>query len=237
MAKAMAMAQMRAVMAAPTEQVTVVVLHADGTSTEAMIDHRKVGELLGGTPTICGAIRALDAQAVAKDGAAGKVNTHVLPSGSFEPKIKGDIVLLRTANDEVGSPLGLPLAEFLAWVEQGMPEGDDSESEESEGSEDESDEDEEGEEGEEGEESGDEDESDEEDEAVDLAKLPLDQLRDACKHVGISHKGSREQLIERFEAHAKQQTEKASESEEAEDEAAPAKAAPEPARGSKRGRS
>ena len=121
-----AMAQISAVMSAPSEPVEVVVLHADGKTSETTIDHRKVTELLGAIPTFVGAIRALGAQAVARRDCEGKVNAHVLPD-TFEPNVNGDIVLLRTAADAVGSPLALTLREYNEWVAGGMPDVDEDE--------------------------------------------------------------------------------------------------------------
>ena len=188
-----ALAQISAVMSAPTQAVAVVVLRADGSCDEAKIDHRKVGELLGGTPTVVGALRFLSAQAVSRRGAKGSVNKHALPADSFEPGIKGDIVLLRTDDDSAGTPLDLTVVEYNKWVDDGRPDAEEEEGEE-EGEEDE------GEESEEGEESGSEDEdgeSDEEDE-VDLSELPESELRRACKLFGLGEEGSKEALITRL---------------------------------------
>ena len=118
-----AMAQISVVMSAPPEPVKVVVLHADGRTSETTIDHRKVTELLGAIPTFVGAIRALGAQAVARRDCKGKVNAHALPD-TFEPTVKGDIVLLRTAADAVGSPLALTVRDYDEWIANGMPEGE-----------------------------------------------------------------------------------------------------------------
>ena len=181
-----ALAQISAVMSAPTQAVAVVVLRADGSCDEAKIDHRKVGELLGGTPTVVGALRFLSAQAVSRRGAKGSFNKHALPADSFEPGIKGDIVLLRTDDDSAGTPLDLTVVEYNKWVDDGRPDAEEEEGE--------------GEEGEEGEESGSEDEdgeSDDEDE-VDLSELPESELRRACKLVGLGEEGSKEALITRL---------------------------------------
>ena len=115
------MAQISAVMSAPSQPVKVVVLHANGKTSETTVDHRKVTELLGAIPTFVGAIRALGAQAVARRDTRGEVNAHALPD-TFEPTVNGDIVLLRTADDAVGSPLDLTLREYDDWLATGMTE-------------------------------------------------------------------------------------------------------------------
>jgi hypothetical protein len=240
MANAEAMAQISAVMSAPSEPVGVVILRADGSADEATIDHRKVNELLGGTPTVVGAIRALNVQAVAQRGGNGKANKHKLSEDSFERKIKGDIVLLRTASDAVGSPRGLTLAEFQSWVEQGMPDGEDSDEEEGEEFGEDEEESEDGEEGSESgseeEESGEDSESGEEEEIV-WEALPVAKLRRACELEGIDADGSQAELMQRLISHAKEQTGDVSEEEgekEEEEEQAPAKLNPKPKSGQKR---
>lgn len=203
MASAEALANISAVLSAPSEPVGVVILRADGTVDAATIDHRKVGELLQGTPTVCGAIRALNAQAVCLRAGKGKANAHSLPN-TFEPKIKGDIVLLRTASDAAGSPMALALQEYTDWVAAGRPDGEDSDEEEDG---EEFGEEESGEEGEgEGESGEDGEESGEEEEEIDWDSLPADELRKACEMVGVETEGSKKQLIERLIAHAKVET-------------------------------
>jgi len=235
MATAEAMAQISAVMSAPPEPVGVVILRADGSADEATIDHRKVNELLRGTPTVVGAIRALNVQAVAQRGGNGKANKHKLPEGMFEVKIKGDIVLLRTASDAAGSPLGLVLAEFNSWVAEGMPDGDDSDEEEGE---DFGEDDGDGEDGEEDSEAGSEEEEsgeESESEEIDWEALPEAELRQACKLVGIDAGGSKAELCERLIAHAKEETGDMSEEEgEEEEEEAPAPPDPKPVSGKKK---
>ncbi|KAG8468827.1 hypothetical protein KFE25_007345 [Diacronema lutheri] len=173
--------QIGAVMAEAEKEVRVVVLKVDGTTAEATVDHRKVGEMIGGTPTVVGAIRALGVQAVAMSAAqsrpGAKKNAHKLPEASFEPGIKGDIVLLRTADDEVGSPLDLGLKDYSAWVDEGMPEAEEGEDDD-EGEEDEGEEESEGEsegeddddDDEDDDEAGDDDEEEEEEEAEEEGK-------------------------------------------------------------------
>jgi hypothetical protein len=217
MATAEAMAQISAVMSAPSDPVGVVILRADGSTDEATIDHRKVNELLNGAPTVVGAIRALNVQAVAQRGGKGKANAHKLPESTFQLKIKGDIVLLRTASDAAGSPLALLLSEFHSWVAEGMPDGE--ESEEEEGEEFEEEEEEEGEEDSEAgsEEDGSGEESDSEE--IDWDALPEAEVRQACKMLGIGAGGSKAELCERLIAHAKEETGDMSEEEEEEEEA------------------
>eukprot|EP00966_Prymnesium_polylepis_P194748 4514524-Prymnesium_polylepis.1 len=103
-------------MSAPTIEVEVVVLHAAGDSSEKVIDQRKLSELLGGPPTVVGAIGSLGVQAVAKNKATGKKNKHALPE-HWEQGLKGEVVLFRT--DEDASPLGFKLTEFKKWVSDG----------------------------------------------------------------------------------------------------------------------
>ena len=115
---ATAMAQIGAVMSAPTKEVAVVILKVDGKTAEKTIDQRKLSELLGGPPTVVGAIGSLGVQAIAKAKATGKLNQHTLPE-HWEQKLKGDIVLFRT--DEDASPLDFKLPEFKQWVADGTP--------------------------------------------------------------------------------------------------------------------
>jgi hypothetical protein len=183
------MEQISAVMSAPPAEVVVVVLRVDGTLDEVTIDHRKVAELLGGTPSIVGAIPALDAQAVAKSDAKGKLNAHKLPEGSFERKVKGDIVLLRTADDEAASPLPLALKEYKAWVDAGMPDGEPlAEKEEDELS-----------------------EGDSDDDEPDLLTLPIGTLRKMCAIYRVSPEGSKEALVQRLKVAEGEQGEESSE--------------------------
>ena len=90
----------RSVMAAPDTPVAIVVLRASGKKEEIVADQRKLGEILGGTPTVVGAVNALDVQAVARRDNKGKPNPFKLPE-SFEAKLRGDVVLFRTADDAV----------------------------------------------------------------------------------------------------------------------------------------
>ena len=97
---AAAMAQIQSVMSAPDTPVPIVVLRASGKKEEIVADQRKLAEILGGTPTVVGAVNALDVQAVARRDNKGKKNPFALPD-SFEPNLKGDVVLFRTADDAV----------------------------------------------------------------------------------------------------------------------------------------
>jgi hypothetical protein len=113
---ATAMREIQSVMSQPQLPVAVVVLNANGSSKEQVIDQRKLGEVLGGTPTVVGAVRSLDVQAIAKRGAKGTVNTHKLPE-NWETGVCGPIILFRT--DESAQPKPFKLAEFKAWVDEG----------------------------------------------------------------------------------------------------------------------
>ena len=56
---AAAMAQIQSVMSAPDAPVPIVVLRASGKKEEIVADQRKLAEILGGTPTVVGAVNAL----------------------------------------------------------------------------------------------------------------------------------------------------------------------------------
>ena len=56
-----AMAQIQTVMSAAEEPVACVLLEAGGKMREVIADHRQLGKVLGGSPTIVGALRLLDA--------------------------------------------------------------------------------------------------------------------------------------------------------------------------------
>jgi len=152
-----ALAQIQAVMGAAEEAVSVVVLEAAGTSREAVVDHRKIKDVIGGQPTFVGFIRKLDVAAVARKDNKGAANKHEMPA-HFQPNIKGPVVLFRTGADgDMSVPLPVTVAEYEAWVKAGGA----AEEEPEEGSD--------GEEGEEGEEEeGDEEESEDEGEEQDL---------------------------------------------------------------------
>ncbi len=53
---AAAMAQIQSVMSAPDTPVPIVVLRASGKKEEIVADQRKLAEILGGTPTVVGAV-------------------------------------------------------------------------------------------------------------------------------------------------------------------------------------
>lgn len=193
MTTAAVVGQIEQVMSEAEKEVAVTVLKRDGTVSEATIDHRKVCDLLGGTPTVVGAIRALSVQAVALRGAKGEANKHKLPEASFEPSVKGDIVLLRTADDELGTPLGFAKAEFEAWVAQGMPEGESDEEE------------------------GEEAEDSDEEEVVEFGELDEAALRTICEGEGLSTKGVKKALIARIVEKMQQEEDDEDDDEEEED--------------------
>ena len=182
-------------MSAPSVPVACVVLRAGGKVDQITLDQRKIAEVLGGPPTVVGAIRSLDVQAVAKRGAKGAVSKHAFPA-TFESKLKGDVVLFRTDDD--ASPQPFTAKEYKAWVADGMPDEGGSEDEEGEGEEleEESDSEEESSEGEE--------EEEEEEEMVDLTTLSEQHLREACKALGLETKGKKEALVARIAAHAEE---------------------------------
>ena len=142
---AAALAQLKECMNAPAMEVPVVVLYANGKTEELVIDHRKVNEILGGTPTVVGGIRRLDVMAFAlRDGGKRSINSHALPE-CFDEKIRGHIVLLRT--DDSAAPTPFTAKEWTQWVKEGMQddeqesdEGEDMEEEEEEGEEEDDDE-------------------------------------------------------------------------------------------------
>ena len=113
---ATAMREIQSVMAQPPTPVAVVILRPDGSSEEQTIDQRKLCDVLGGPPTVVGAIRALDVQAVAKRNAKGSKNKHALPE-NWEESVCGTIILFRT--DEEAQPKPFQLTEFKAWVAEG----------------------------------------------------------------------------------------------------------------------
>ena len=76
MATAESLAQIKAVMQEEDNPVEIVVLAADGTSSELVVDHRKIREVLGSLPTFVGSIPKLDVSAVARKDGVGKNNKH-----------------------------------------------------------------------------------------------------------------------------------------------------------------
>ena len=60
-----AMAQIQTVMSAAEEPVACVLLEAGGKMREVIADNRQLGKVLGGSPTIVGALRLLDVTAAA----------------------------------------------------------------------------------------------------------------------------------------------------------------------------
>ena len=202
-----ALAQIKAAMAAPNSPVACIVLRANGTSEEIVEDHRKLGAVLGGQPTVIGGIVSLGVMGVALKDSKGKRNKHALPD--TWDTVKGDIVLFRVSDD--GAPAPFTLAEFRKWVKEGMndvapePEGElESES---------------------GEES---DASDEDEESFEvfstrMKALPVSELKRACGILGLSDKGSKPDMIARMHAHsqANASDDMEDDSEEEEDSAAP----------------
>ena len=105
-----------------------VLLEAKGGAKQVSIDHREMATVLKGTPSLVGAIISLDgvqvlnnrrmnrsaclsrrihvAQAVARSGAKGPLAKHDFPP-SFEPKLRGDVILFRTDDD--GQPQASPV--------------------------------------------------------------------------------------------------------------------------------
>ena len=195
---AAAMAQIQACMAAPDTPVEVVMLRASGKKEELVVDQRKLSELLGGQPTVVGAVNVLDVQAVARRDGKGKKNPFKFPE-AFESPLKGDVVLFRTAED--ASPMAFTVAEYDAWVADGMPNPEDPDEE---GADEES-----GEEGEEGEESEEDEESEEgeddfddsDEDLAELAAMPIADLRQACTAMGVDEKGTKEELVARLIEH------------------------------------
>jgi hypothetical protein len=113
-----ALLQIKACMAAPNEPVACVMLRADGSSEEIVTDHRKIRELLKGTPTVVGAIASLGVQAVMTEGAKKKTK-HVFPE-TFDPNIKGDVLLFRI--NEEAAPMPFTPKEYKDWVDAGCPD-------------------------------------------------------------------------------------------------------------------
>ena len=187
-----AVAQLKEVMSAPTVEVKCVVLRASGETDEITIDQRNLKDVIKGVPTVVGGVRKLDLMAVARNDKKGPKNKHTLPD-TFEANIKGDIVLCRTDDD--AAPLDLQKKDWCEWVAAGMiddaqEEDDDEEEEVVEGDEEEV----------EGEEDDDEEDDDEEeDETGDkLDALPISELKKGCRMLGISEKGTREELLARL---------------------------------------
>ena len=151
-----ALLQIKACMAAPSEPVACVMLRADGSSEEIVTDHRKIRELLKGTPTVVGAIASLGVQAVMTEGAKKKTK-HVFPE-TFDPNIKGDVLLFRI--NEEAAPMPFTPKEYKDWVDAGCP--DEVEDGEEDAGEEEYDKEEEGDEDESEEDEGEEEEGEEE---------------------------------------------------------------------------
>ena len=231
-----ALLQIKACMAAPSEPVACVMLRADGSSEEIVTDHRKIRELLKGTPTVVGAIASLGVQAVMTEGAKKKTK-HVFPE-TFDPNIKGDVLLFRI--NEEAAPMPFTPKEYKDWVDAGCPDevedgeedaGEEEYDKEEEGDEDESEEDE----GEE--EEGEEEEGEEEDFetfAEKLKALPKSALMEVCQQMNVSASGTKDQLIARLHEAAQaaaeedddDDDEEEEEEEEAEEEEAPTPAPP-----------
>ena len=185
---AAAIAQLKATMSAPTQEVACVVLRASGEVHEVTIDHRKVSEVLGGMPTMVGAVRSLEVTACAlREQKKGKVTKHELPD-SFDQGIKGDIVLLRTNED--AAPVAFTSKEYHEWVEAGRPDEAEDEDDEEEGEEFLEDDDEE--------EEGEEEDEEEEDAREAFEKMSDAELRKGCMMLQVSSEGTRDELIERM---------------------------------------
>ena len=222
-----ALLQIKACMAAPNEPVACVMLRADGSSEEIVTDHRKIRELLKGTPTVVGAIASLGVQAVMTEGAKKKTK-HVFPE-TFDPNIKGDVLLFRI--NEEAAPMPFTPKEYKDWVEAGCP--DEVEEEDEEAGEEEDDE-EEGEEDESKEEEGEEEEGEEEEDfetfAEKLKALPKSALMEVCQQMNVSASGTKDQLIARLheaaQAAAEEDDDDEEEEEEGEEEEAPPPAPP-----------
>ena len=185
MATAESLAQIKAVMQEEESPVEVVVLAADGTSSELVVDHRHIRQLLGGLPTFVGSIRKLDVSAVARQDGVGKKNKHVLPK-HWDEAIKGTIVLFRTVEEgTMFVPKPFRLADYEAWraaggVEEEIEEEDEDEDEEA-GEE---------EEGESGEESDGEEGMDMEQMAEQMASLPEKELKKMLKDMELPVTGT-----------------------------------------------
>ena len=240
-----AMAQIQTVMSAAEEPVACVLLEAGGKMREVIADHRQLGKVLGGSPTIVGALRLLDVTAVATT--RGAATKHELPK-SFDIGVRGDILLVRNAEDS--SPMPLTLKEYRSWLKEGglaaenkaweeaaEEEGGDDEEGEEFGEE--SDDEDDGEEGSEseGEEGTDvESEGEEEDEEAinesvlaELEQLPMEKLREFLTALGLDAAGSREELIARVqEKMAAPPSDASEEEDEDEEEEEEEEAAPEP---------
>ena len=198
MATAESLAQIKAVMQEEESPVEVVVLAADGTSSELVVDHRHIRQLLGGLPTFVGSIRKLDVSAVARQDGVGKKNKHVLPK-HWDEAIKGTIVLFRTVEE---GPMFVPkpfrLADYEAWRAAGGVEEEIEEEEDEMGEDDEEEgelgdgEEEEGEEeeGESGEESDGEEGMDMEQMAEQMASLPEKELKKMLKDMELPVTGT-----------------------------------------------
>ena len=200
-----ALAQIKAAMAAPNSPVACIILRANGTSEEIVEDHRKLGAVLGGQPTVIGGIVSLGVMGVALKDSKGKRNKHALPA--TWDTVKGDIVLFRVSDD--GAPAPFQLAEFKKWVKEGMNDVAPEPEEELES--------------ESGEES---DASDEDEESFEvfsarMKALPVSELKRACGILGLSDKGSKPDMIARMHAHSQANASLEDDSEEEEDSAAP----------------
>ena len=187
MATAESLAQIKAVMQEEDNPVEIVVLAADGTSSELVVDHRKIREVLGSLPTFVGSIRKLDVSAVARKDGVGKNNKHVLPK-HWDEGIKGTIVLFRTVEEgAMFVPKPFRLADYEAWraaggVEEEVEEEDEEDEEGEDGDEDE-DEDS-------GEESDGEEGMDMEQMAEQMASLPEKELKKMLKDMELPVTGT-----------------------------------------------
>ena len=202
---AAAMAQIKACMAAPQDPVPCVLLRTDGSTQEIVLDHRKIAEVLGGQPTVVGAIASMGVQAVMKQGAKKK-SKHTFPE-AFEPSIKGDVLLFRIG--DLAEPVAFTIKEYKDWVDAGCPDEveEEEEGEEMEGEEEDDDEEDEDEELEGEEEEGEEEEEDEEEEDLEtfaekFKAVPLAELKNVCQGLGVSTKGSKDELIAKLYAAA-----------------------------------
>ena len=128
-------AQIKHVMDAPQKKVKCILLKQDGNTEQVCIDHRNINHAIGGPPTVVGAVRKLNVQAVGNSDQKGPLSKHKFPT-TFEKKLRGHVLLFRT--DENAAPQDLNVQEYRSWVDQGMQEPD--EDEESQGEESESEE-------------------------------------------------------------------------------------------------
>jgi hypothetical protein len=180
-----ALAEIQAVMREAETPVEVVVLAADGGSSEVVVDHRHIRDVLGGLPTFVGSIKKLDVSAVARGDGVGEPNKHTLPQHFDLDSIKGAVVLFREVEEEgMAVPKPFRLAEYESWRAAGgvdeEVESDDDEEVEGEEEEEEAEaegEEAEGEEEEESEEEGEEEDDEDEEFTEEDARIAREEAR------------------------------------------------------------